>query len=848
VGALGWLTAPSTGTPRDSDRDRQLGSALFEHDGARLDPDTAVYWLDRQQGVVASRITHTWAVARVLPPGEANHDIYLVAVQLSPEGRLLQAGATYDLTETRLVDEAGLVGNGTRVAWTVRGNQRVYRVEYADLAGEPLPAGESWTPLARMQQGVTNWQELGLIGGVERRSFRLDPAAIETHVSLDSEWLRIDADGRITEIPTAGGGEISGARHIQEEPHVTARPGELVTWAVDRVRDLPWFGSDRMQLVKTLAYRALAWASPILPRNDDADISGTEALSSPLPPPQSAPVEAARTGGASDRWPPASLPLAVSPALPGEGSWRTPTGDPFVHPIAGLATHVATTFLRPDPDQLEARVVIAAWDPRQIELHFMAGTNEPKSDTGETGTGLIPRKPEHITRLIGAFNSGFQSTHGHWGAMIDRKVFLMPKPYAATVARLDDGSVGFGTWPENTATIPDEIESFRQNLTPLVGDGHINPYNRTWWGGVPDGWTDDTLTIRAGVCLTKSGLLEYFYGSRVDYLLLAKAMVAAGCDYGIHLDMNAGHTGFEFYNVAPAAELPPLPFALDKNWQAEGEVSGLPGYRFRGRRMFDQMQLMQFPRYINRGSRDFFYLTERQLVPGAALASAFQDDASEGRWQLADRAGAGFPYAAATTSLRPDATRPETKMRVLKVDLKQLRMAADGSSGNIAASMLGLSLATLPMEGKALVLEAGRARVRDGASPEEAGEPLVPLFADEGEDGASAAWGTLAHGELLVYAEVVTAREPARDAALLGGVLDALGCDGRVFLRHPALVSLDGERDLAGHPIDMSAFAAPGRRVLGFVREPWRAEHRLFTDTPIVPPGTWYYAQKTEPR
>jgi hypothetical protein len=841
AGALGWFTAPSTGSPIDVDRDRQLAQELAQHTGAIVDPGTAVHWLVARQDALASRVMHTWAVARARPAGEALHDVYLVAVRLSPEGRLLEAGASYNLTETRLVDEASLTGDGTRVAWTVSGEGRVYRVEYADLAGEPLPSSETWTALARVQQGVTNWQELGLFRGIERRSFRLDPAALHTSVSFDDERLRIDADGRLTEIPTAGEGRISGARHVQEERHVAARPGELVTWAVDRVRDLPWFGSDRMQLVKAVAYRALEWISPLLPKNEDTDFAVAPVSTAVAASPVSAPVVPARLGGgAPDRWPPATIPLALSPAMPGEGEWRTPHSDPFVHPIAGLPAHIATTFFRPDAEQPDARVVIAAWDPRQIELHFMAGTNEPKSDTGETGTGLIPRKPEQITRVIGAFNSAFQSTHGHWGAMIERKVFLMPKPYGATVARLDDGSVGFGTWPADTS-IPRELESYRQNLTPLVGDGRINPYERTWWGGVPDGWTDDTLTIRAGLCLTKSGLLEYFYGSRVDYLLLAKAMVAADCDYGIHLDMNAGHTGFEFYNVAPAAQLPPLPFPLDKEWQAEGELSGMPGYRFRGRRLFNQMQLMQFPRYINRGSRDFFYLTERYLVPGAPIASAFADDPSEGQWLLADRAGDGFPYAAATTHVRPDAARPETKVRVLKVDLKALAPA----SGSDASAMLRLSLPASIAAGPTLALQGRRALLLEDATS--AGEGVTPLVADDDSPGAIAAWGTIA-GELLVYAEVVTARDAAQDRALLGKVLDSLGADRRVFSEQSAAIALDGDHDLAGHPIDTRAFAAPGRRVLTFVRQPWKAERRLFTNTPIVPPGTWYYAQKSEIR
>ncbi|MGC4070098.1 MAG: hypothetical protein QM784_36660 [Polyangiaceae bacterium] len=83
-------------------------------------------------------------------------------------------------------------------------------------------------------------------------------------------------------------------------------------------------------------------------------------------------------------------------------------------------------------------------------------------------------------RLAAAFNGGFQATHGEYGMMADGVVYLPPKPYAATVAELADGSVGFGTWPESD-TISAEYVGFRQNLTPLLADGKDNPYRRTWW-------------------------------------------------------------------------------------------------------------------------------------------------------------------------------------------------------------------------------------------------------------------------------------------------------------------------------------------------------------------------------
>ena len=56
--------------------------------------------------------------------------------------------------------------------------------------------------------------------------------------------------------------------------------------------------------------------------------------------------------------------------------------------------------------------------------------------------------------------------------------------------------------------------------------------------------------------MTKEGFVGYFYGGSVDPDVLALAMQRARCSYGIHLDMNPGHTGLEFYRTGPKGTLP----------------------------------------------------------------------------------------------------------------------------------------------------------------------------------------------------------------------------------------------------------------------------------------------------
>src|SRR5664279_1214214 len=116
-------------------------------------------------------------------------------------------------------------------------------------------------------------------------------------------------------------------------------------------------------------------------------------------------------------------------------------------------------------------------------------------------------------------------------------------------------------------------------------DDKENPYHRTWWGGVPPGWEDATRTVRTGICLTRDGFVGYFYGSSIDSTHLATAMRSALCQYGLQLDMNPGHTGFELYRIDRKGKLPDLGRKLETQWEMKGPVAGAPDWEFMGRRM-----------------------------------------------------------------------------------------------------------------------------------------------------------------------------------------------------------------------------------------------------------------------
>jgi hypothetical protein len=844
VAALGWIGHAGHPVPSRATHEPDLGRAIaqaLESRSLAADP-AEVLLLDRPPGLVGSLVVEPQAIVRARKPEQLS-DIYLLSLRLSPENRLLDITRIHDLTDTSAVDERQLAVGVERAAWVIGGSGRTVSVHYADLRGEPTPTGPEWTRVMRWQDRLTNLQETGQLEGIRRRTFRLEPAAERVTLSFSSDALLVDADGHRIRIPTDSGGPIEGARYVQEQVQGKARPGNLVTWAVDRARELPWFGNDRMQLVKAVAFTGLDWVDRLVGRvtGDDGATEVAAQLGELADAPPTAYTDP-ETG-----WPPPPMQPVLGRPLKGEGQWHPLDGDPFIRTNPGAPSPFVTSFIRTDPERAYAQIYVLLWDPRQVSLHAMSGTLEPKSATGETGPGLVPRRPEVMGRLLGGLNGGFQANHGEFGMMAERVVYLPPKPYAATVAELSDGSTGFGTWPRDE-NVPDNIVSFRQNMTPMVMDGTINPYRRAWWGGVPPGWTDESRTVRSAICMTKEGHVAYFYGSSTDAERLTMALTRARCTYGIHLDMNAGHTGLEFYRAAPEGELPKLDRPLDPRWEAEGPVSGMPGWRFLGRRMMRFTGLMNFPRYIQRESRDFFYLTLRPLLPASDLAPRAKSPApDEGKWQVKGLPQHGWPYALATAWLRPDPQRVDTKVRLVALDPRMVTVTRDGNAD--APTVVALP-EPAGRDGPGLFWVDHRFVIA-ADMPGPGAERILGGFGarDPGAERAVAGLGIDERG-MLLYAEVSTAPDPSLDRKVLAKLLGELGCRELLWLGSPAGIVLGGELDLAGRPV------ARARSGVRLVRSAAPGAVRIFPDTPVVPPSEWYplqakrvrYVRKPKPR
>ncbi len=810
--------------------------------GLSCDADD-VTWVRGPRGVRGALTGGARALVRASKGGDPA-DLYFVDARLSPEGTLLDVGSEHDLTHTIGVDEARPLVRGHFAAYAATIDGTVTGVHTLDLTGRPPETYTEFTRMQRWQTGMTNRQKTGQPTGVVHAAYALDPIATDVQIAWASDdTLSIRADGRTITVDAPHGVPVDGAGWVRVALEEKARPPTFAPWMSERLRETPWIGDEKTMYLKAIAFTLKQWIP---------GLSGeTSNVAEDLGAVNSGQQQPASFVDPEIGWPPPPIKPLLTPALPNEGQWITLDKDPFITHVEGAPPAFVTSFIRSEKSRPATRIYLTMWDPRQIALHMEAGTVEPVSATGEAGPGVIPRTPEVLRRVVAGFNGGFQAIHGEFGMQVNGINYLPPKPYAATIMEMRDGSTAMGTWPA-ASDVPDEVLSYRQNLTALVEGDKWNPYQRLWWGGTPKGWADNIHTTRSGVCLTKENHAAYFWGVDISAETLAGAMLLARCAYGVHLDMNPGLAGFEFYNVQPANTWQPLGRPVQTDWEYEGTFRELPEFKFRARRMIKGMQHQNFPQYIHRDGRDFFYLTQRPVLPGAELPSPIVPKLpNEGAWRLKGLPQHGFPYAMAIAQMRPDASRPDVKVRALRVDPRTVRPA--GSAGTTAETPTVVSFVgggKPPRPGEMALWLASGVFLLAPTPPDASATPLASGAAATGAGGGvakTARVGVGVHDEDGMLEWVELAPEVKADEStskLLDKLLEKAGCSSRMLVAGDARAMLGGTLDAAGDPAPPAGTTSTARLVRGAPP----GAHPHFEDTKVVSPAVWQPLQNQRVR
>jgi hypothetical protein len=758
-------------------------------------------------------------------------DLWIGKAVIARDGRVAALTGLHNLTRTSSADESSPVVTPSAALFARSVDGEVVALELLDLHGE-APSDQSVR--ARLQRGVTNLQQTGRWSGIGRRSYVLRSPAHEVTITASDDSFVVVLDGvQHAVISPAAAQPREGRELFEVRTHATVVV-ELLPWLVDTVRALPFVGAEPIAWLENKAFafrdRIKQAYYGVNGTDHEAEVAEELGVAPAAPREEERRVERLAVPNPDSGWPPVALEPVTSPSIAGEGKWRAIVDDPHARSLPDGSPVFYQTFLRPDAERSWARMYLTVWDPRLIQLNMVAGTQEPVSATGETGTGLIPRDSDTLRRLVGAFNGGFQAVHGEFGMMASGRVYLPPKPWAATVAVFSDGRVAMGSWPgpedkrkgydeaSAVAQIPAGMVGYRQNLTSLVEDGLYNPWQRWWWGAAPNQQGEQTLTQRSALCMTRTGFMLYAWGDSLSPQAMGQALLAAGCVRALHLDMNSSHCGMEFYNVFRAEE-PQLPKGPRERYRFEGTIPGLPGYTVRSRRAVTSMGT-ELARYIKPDPRDYFYLTLKPGIETTAVTGSAKFTAS-------DLPHAGWPPALAR------AVAPQ--VRLIRLDpARALPKTQLGSGGEFVLAELRGDPATPELDDQAVygVPQTIGLRYEVGIAPANAAVVVRgPLLSRVPE--AASALGVDAEG-LLVYGE-------ADQAGVLPDAMAKAGVTAAIAFRTDVKLGLHFREGVLA--ADGATRLRDATELVRFVASPSPAAEVLFPDTKPMPYARWAILQ-----
>jgi hypothetical protein len=703
----------------------------------------------------------SWTSARAYVPG------FLVARETPAElddiyygeSRVRADGARYDirrvsnLTRTPQAHEVLLAQTEDTALFGVEVYGQTQALLLVDFGGDERDTSSVTSGFDRGRLAVSNLLNTGRSAGVGQRLYGLEPAPESVKVTVREGMYVVEVAAGTVELDPKTG-DVTGGDHVRYQPRYFAQKAP-VPWLVDTVRGSPWVGPRKIALLEKFVFglrdRATraAFAAGL--------VDETAGLRSDLEPDVLSDAFEFESGRrvATETWPPKPVRSAVPSPEPGEGQWR-PAGAEWLRRLPGAPPAFYKTAVRMDADRPYEVVVLIAMDMRQLDLQMVAGTVNPHSSFGTRGDGTIPRDPEIIGRLVAAFNGGFQTGHGAFGMVVDRRTILPAMPYVATVTVQDDGHIEMGSW-YNSMSVPEGVASLRQNLPPLISDGVFNPTNRrSRWGGTSSD-LDLINTTRSGLGLCGEDSLIFAWCRSCSANSLGRAFIAARCSYGMHLDMNPTHTGWAWYraDLAGGGDKP--------------SISNLQSAKGAARMDF------RTNRYIERDVKDFFYLTLRRDFASTLGASP----SGFGPWSTehSPRGRAGFlPFAA--TSRNADGT--------FLVAVDSARVSVRLRRGDDEPDPTGTMEPDLPIKmlSDAVVVDVGLGGV-DGFVFE--GRILAPipkgragLLVQNGAlslvgNAATVPGGTVRGGRLLVQEGRIVKPEPS------GGPVRAMAIVGQTY-------------------------------------------------------------------
>jgi hypothetical protein len=255
-------------------------------------------------------------------------------------------------------------------------------------------------------------------------------------------------------------------------------------------------------------------------------------------------VGADSSGSGSASYTPPSVTPLIQPALSGEGVWKKAAAK------AGSRPPVLLTTFRSDPEYPRFVAGVAWIDSTRTHLEYVPGLAEPPEPLEHRGSGEVP--PSMRGRLVATFNGGFPLETSNAGLIYRGRVVEPMVNGIATVVEYRDGRVDIVRW-EQGPTAPRNVWFAKQNLPPIIDEGHFNPNlgDGPEWGETVN---NATRVWRSGLGIDSHGNLLYAAANYQTVESLAKVLKRAGAVRALELDINEDWTSFISYRHPGAAE------------------------------------------------------------------------------------------------------------------------------------------------------------------------------------------------------------------------------------------------------------------------------------------------------
>jgi hypothetical protein len=190
-------------------------------------------------------------------------------------------------------------------------------------------------------------------------------------------------------------------------------------------------------------------------------------------------------------------------------------------------------------------VTVARFLHGHVNYSLHIGSQDPPSG----GATLGPESGSAVSAaerplLLACFNGGFKVAAGAGGTESNGAVLVPLKTGEASLVLDRGGDARLGIWGSTVPAAGETVASVRQNLLPLIVDGHPTPDVATWqdWGitlgGIP-------RVPRSTLGEDSKGDLLYAAAASSLPVDLTTALVSAGATTGMELDINYSNVQFD---------------------------------------------------------------------------------------------------------------------------------------------------------------------------------------------------------------------------------------------------------------------------------------------------------------